>query len=34
MSDDKFENVFTIGNGDEQLKLFREIRDIAKKINS
>lgn len=31
MSDDKFENVFTIGNGDEQLKLFREIRDYSKK---
>ena len=31
MSDDKFENVFTIGNGDEQLKLFRAIRDYSKK---
>ena len=31
MSDDKFENVFTIGNGDEQLKLFREIKDYSKK---
>ena len=31
MSDDKFENVFTIGNDDEQLKLFREIRDYSTK---
>lgn len=31
MSEDKFENAFTIGNGDEQLKLFREIKEYSRK---